>query len=80
MKAIRGVFIIFLTIGMITACSTPEEKAHKAKAKSYNAQEKIHEERLRLVDDYKKCLDKAGEDKAKAEACEKFLRAAEALK
>ena len=80
MKAIRGVFIIFLILGMVSACSTPEEKAHKAQAKSYNAQEKIHKERLKLVDDYKKCLEKAGEDKTKVEACDQHLRAAEALK
>ena len=80
MKAISGMFIIFLIIGMLTACSTPEEKAHKAKAKNYNAQEKIHTERLNLVNEYKKCLEKAGEDKTKVEACDQYLRAAEALK
>ena len=80
MKAIGGMFVIFLIIGMLTACSTPEEKAHKAQAKSHNAQEKIHNERLKLVDDYKKCLEKAGDDKTKVEACDQYLRAAEALK
>jgi len=80
MNVMRGVFIIFLTIGMLTACSTPQEKAYKAQEKSHSAQEKIYKERLKLVDEYKKCLEKAGDDKTKVEACDQYLRAAEALK
>ncbi|MEJ2661840.1 MAG: hypothetical protein P8Z73_14105, partial [Desulfobacteraceae bacterium] len=75
MKAISRVFIIFLAMGLVAACSTPEQKAYKAQAKSHdaqakthNAQEKIIQERLKLVDEYKKCLEKAGDDKTKADA------------
>jgi len=58
---------------MFTACSTPQDKAYKA-------QERVHKERLKLVDEYKKCLKKAGSDKEKVEACDQYLKAAEALK
>jgi hypothetical protein len=72
MKSI--VFVgLALVFGMTLACATPEEKAYKA-------QERVHKERLKLVDEYKKCLQKAGDDKRKIEACDQYLRAAEALK
>ena len=37
------------------------------------------QERLSLVDDYEKCVKKAGEDNAKIEACDSYLREAEAI-
>ena len=57
----------------LAGCSSPQDRA-------YSAQEKIHKERLQLVDDYKECLKKAGDDKQKTEACDQYLKAAEALK
>jgi len=64
---------LFLLIGGIVACATPQDKA-------YEAQEKVYKERLRLVEEYKKCMANAGQDKQKAEACDQYLKAAEALK
>ena len=72
MKSIT-VVVLALFFGLTLACSTPQDKA-------YNAQRKVHRERLKLVDEYKKCLKKAGDDKQKVEACDQYLRAAEALK
>ena len=62
----------FLVLSVM-ACASPQDKAYKA-------QESIHKERLKLVDEYKKCLGKAGTDKVKVEACDQYLKAAEALK
>ena len=56
-----------------TACGGSERRANKA-------QTKVHNERLKLVEDYKKCVKKAGDDNAKIEACDQYLKAAEALK
>jgi hypothetical protein len=72
MKSITVVFLT-LVVGLTLACSSPQNKAYKA-------QERVHKERLKLVDDYKKCLKKAGDDKQKIEACDQYLRAAESLK
>jgi hypothetical protein len=72
MKSISIILLAF-AVGTTLACSTPQEKAYKA-------QEKVHKERLKLVEEYKKCLKKAGDDKEKIEACDQYLRAAEALK
>ena len=72
MKSIT-VVVLTLVVGLTLACSSPQNKAYKA-------QERVHKERLKLVDDYKKCLKKAGDDKQKIEACDQYLRAAESLK
>ena len=72
MKSIL-VLTLALAFGLMTACSSNQDKAYKA-------QEKVHKERLDLVDQYQKCLKKAGDDKEKTEACDRYLRAAEALK
>lgn len=64
---------VFLLIGGIVACASSQDRA-------YEAQEKVSKERLRLVDEYQKCIERAGQDKQKAEACGQYLKAAEALK
>ena len=67
-----SVILTFLVLSVM-ACSTPQDKAYKA-------QEGVHKERLKLVDEYKKCLGKAGTDEVKVEACDQYLKAAEALR
>ena len=71
MKLIH-VFLLFVAAILLSACSTPKERA-------YMAQEEVHNERLDLIDEYKECIDDAGEDSIKVEACDKYLKAAEAL-
>jgi len=71
MKYFHGISFLFL-VGLL-ACASPQDRA-------YEAQEKVHKERLRLVDEYKTCMANAGQDKQKMEACDQYLKAAEALK
>lgn len=58
---------------LLSSCSSPQDRV-------YEAQEQVHEERLKLVDEYRECLKEAGEDKLKVETCDQYLKAAEALK
>ena len=67
------IFVLAFIVGITLACSSPQDRAYKA-------QENVHKERLKLVDEYKKCLEKAGADNTKVEACDQYLKAAEALK
>jgi outer membrane biogenesis lipoprotein LolB len=67
-------------IGVLTACSTPQEKAADAQAGASEAQKEIAQERLKLVDNYQTCVKQAGADQQKAAACESYLKAADALK
>jgi hypothetical protein len=72
MKTVR-VLIMFCVVMFLSACGGAERKAHRA-------QTKVANERLKLVEEYKKCVKKAGEDKNKIEACDSYLKAAESLK
>lgn len=67
------IFLFALVLGLSAGCASSQDKAYKA-------QEKVHKERLKLVDEYKKCIQKAGTDQAAIEACDSYLKAAEALK
>lgn len=72
MKSIRILVLVFV-LGLVLGCASPQDRA-------YEAQEKVYKERLRLVDEYKKCVEKSGTDKQKLETCDQYLKAAEALK
>jgi hypothetical protein len=39
----------------------------------------VNKERVSLIEDYQKCIKKAGDDEAKAAACEHYRKSAEAL-
>lgn len=72
MKSIY-IFLFALIVGLTLGCASSQDKAYKA-------EEKVHNERLKLVEEYQQCLKEAGDDKLKSEACEQYLKAAEALK
>jgi hypothetical protein len=72
MKSIY-IFLLASIVGLALACSSPQDKAYKA-------QEKVHKERLELVEKYQKCMKNAGDDEEKKKACDQYLKAAEALK
>ena len=54
--------------------------ASKAQKRAFKADEAVSKERLRLVDEYERCIDKANGDYTKEGACERYLKSAEALK
>jgi len=68
-----------LLVGLLGACSNPQKDAAKAQKGASEAQEEIARERLDLVDKYKGCVEKAAGDNMKVEACDSYLKAAEAL-
>jgi hypothetical protein len=67
------VLTLALTLGLFTACSSSQDRAYKA-------QEQVSKQRLELIEKYEKCMQKAGDDEAKKQDCEQYLKAAEALK
>jgi hypothetical protein len=79
MRTLKALFIVCVVV-IAVACGGSERKANRATARSADSQAKIAQERLKLVEDYKKCVKKAGEDKNKIEACDSYLKAAESLK
>ena len=67
-------------IGLLAACSSPQEDAAKAQKGAFEAQEKVATQRLELVEKYQTCIDEAAGDQLKIDACDSYLNAAEALK
>ena len=67
-------------IALLTACSTPQDRAADAQKGAYNAQEQVAKARLQLVEKYQACVKDAGGNQQKAAACDSYLKAAEALK
>ena len=80
MRTVTVIPIVLVLMGALAACSNPHKDAARAQKKSHEAQEKVAEERLALVEEYKKCVRKAGSDEEKVEACDSYLKAAESLK
>jgi hypothetical protein len=72
--------ITIVLLGVLTGCASPEEKAAKAQQQSYEAQGAVAKERLKLVDQYRDCVTASGDDAVRIEACDSYLKAAEALK
>ncbi len=74
------ILICILFMGLLAACSNPLKDAARAQERSYGAQEDVARQRLDLVDKYQQCVKNAAGDALKVEACDSYLRAAEALK
>ena len=72
MKHIK-LLLLPLVVFTMMGCSSPQDRA-------YEAQEGVHKERLKLVEQYQKCVKDSADDTVKAEACEQYLKASEALK
>jgi len=74
MKQIQFFLLPIVALALMSCSSaSPQDKA-------YEAQENVHKERLALVEKYQKCLKEAADDNIKTEACDQYLKAAEALK
>jgi outer membrane biogenesis lipoprotein LolB len=67
-------------IGLLAACSSPQDRAAEAQEGAYKSQEQVSKQRLELTEKYQKCVKDAGGDQQKAAACDSYLKAAEALK
>ena len=72
MKLMR-IFLVVIVAGMMLACGSAERKANKSQAE-------LNKEKVKLSEEYQKCLKNAEGDKDKEAECEKYLKAAEALK
>ena len=72
MKPIR-IFLVVIVAVMLSSCGGAERKANKAEAK-------LNTEKVKLSQEYQECIKKAEGAKEKEVECDKYLKAAEALK
>ena len=78
-KRVFAVCALAVSLTLLASCSSPERRTAKAQEKAADAQASVASERLELVDQYKSCVRDAGDDTAKVDACDTYLKAAEAL-
>ena len=71
MKLLR-IFLVVIVAGMMSACSSAERKESRS-------QTELNKEKVKLSEEYQKCMKKANGDKDKEAECEKYLKAAEPL-
>lgn len=65
---------------LTTACTgMTERSANRSQAQASRAQGAVAQERLNLVEQYRTCVSEAGDDVPQIEACDVYLRSAEAL-
>jgi len=62
-----------LPLLLMAACTSAEERAA-------NAQEDVARQRLDLIEQHQECVEEANGDQVKIDACETYLKEAEALK
>ena len=67
-------------VGILAACSSPQDDAAKAQQRAFEAQEEVAKQRLELVATYQICVEDAAGNTLEIEACESFLKASESLK
>lgn len=67
------IFLIVIVVGMMSACGSAEKNVQKSEAE-------INKQKIKISEEYQKCIKEAEGDKDKEAACEQMLKASEALK
>ena len=79
MKMIRnamvGVCYALLVIGL-NGCSNPHKEAARASTEASKAEASVHNEKAKILEDYRKCLNK---NKSNEQACESYKRALDSM-
>jgi len=74
-KSIVGICFVLLVIGQ-TGCSNPHKEAARASTEASKAEAEVHGEKAKILEDYRKCLNK---NKSDEKACESYKRALDSM-
>jgi len=74
-KEFVGVCLVLLVIGQV-GCSNPHKEAAKASTEASKAEAGVHNEKAKILEDYRKCLNK---NKSDEKACESYKRALDSM-
>ena len=74
-NAMAGVCYALLVIGQI-GCSNPHKEAARASTEASKAEAAVHNEKAKILEDYRKCLNK---NKSDEKACESYKRAVDSM-
>lgn len=74
-KAIIGVCFALLLIGQ-TGCSNPHKEAARAATDASRAEAEVQNQKAKILEDYRKCLNK---NKSDEEACASYQKALDSM-
>lgn len=74
-NVIVGVFVVLIAIMQI-ACSNPHKEAAKAATEASKAEKSVSEQKAKILEDYRKCLNK---NKSDEEACASYKKALDSM-
>ena len=74
-NALAGICCALLVIGLI-GCSNPHKEAARASTEASKAEATVHNEKAKILEDYRKCLNK---NKSDEKACESYKRALDSM-
>jgi hypothetical protein len=74
-KAIVGIFVVLMAM-VQTGCSNPHKDAARASTEASQAEKDVSEQKAKILEDYRKCLDK---NKSDEEACASYKNALDSL-
>ena len=74
-KLIVGVFIVFMAV-MHMGCSNPHKEAARASTDASKSETNVNEQKAKILDDYRKCLNK---NKSDEEACAAYKKALDSM-
>ena len=78
MSVLKTIFFAIVASSLIAACSSAEKRAYKSQTEANKSQTELNERKMKIVDDYEKCVKKS--DKAEELAkCEALLKGAQGL-
>lgn len=79
MKNLKTVALLCVLCGASACTGFAQGNAARSQTAAYKAQAEVSKERLALVEQYQTCVTEAGENAMAVEACDLYLRSAEAL-
>jgi hypothetical protein len=74
-----AVICVFAIVSTSACTGTSVRNAARSQNQAYKAQGDVAKQRLEFVEQYQKCVAAAGEDQLKVEACDTYLKSAQAL-
>ena len=74
-KAIVGVCFVLLVIGQM-GCSNPHKQSARAATDASKAEKDVNEQKAKILEDYRKCLNK---NKSDEQACAAYKKSLDSL-
>ena len=78
MSVLKTLFLAVIISTFLAACSSAERRAHRSQVDVNKSQAELNERKMKIADEYEKCIDKSS-DEAERAKCEAKLKGAESL-